>query len=275
MKDILFEIVENKRQEIALSKQQMPIEQLIKECKELTDTPRSARHALANSPTGIIAEFKRRSPSKGWIHESADVREIVDGYANAGASVCSILTDKRYFGGSLNDLRQARSTVDLPLLRKDFMIDPYQLYEARLAGADLVLLIASCLSIEECASLAHLAHQLGMEVLLEIHSKEELSHLNPHIDLLGVNNRNLGTFHTEIQTSFELAQEMEQRAHLLPQPPLLVSESGLSLPQTITQLQAVGFKGFLMGEAFMKEANPANALQQFMEKLTQSTPPLD
>ena len=217
---------------------------------------RSMRAALEGSDSGIIAEFKRKSPSKGWLHPGANVREVLPAYEKNGASACSVLTDSHFFGGSLGDLANARKVVDLPLLRKDFIISSYQLYQARAMGADAVLLIAACLTPEECLSLAETAHVLSLEVLLEIHSESELDHLNPYVDMIGVNNRNLGSFHTDVENSFRLAEK-------LPKEILKVSESGISDPILIGRLRKAGYKGFLIGETFMKEENPGDALASF------------
>lgn len=219
------------------------------------------RQSLASSATGIIAEFKRKSPSKGWLHPGAKVQDVLPFYAEEGASACSILTDGDFFGGSLSDLQQARRLVNIPLLRKDFIVDPYQLYQARVMGADAVLLIAACLSKEECAQLAATAHSLQLEVLLEVHSAEELDHVNADIDMLGVNNRHLGTFDTDVKHSFTLIDQLKGYA------PLLVSESGISQAETVKQLRAAGFRGFLIGETFMKTTQPGETLRNFIEAL--------
>ena len=188
------------------------------------------------------------------------MREVLPAYELAGASACSVLTDSLFFGGSLGDLATARKVVDLPLLRKDFIINSYQLYQARVMGADAVLLIAACLTPAECLSLAETAHSLQLEVLLEVHSQQELDHLNPHVDMVGVNNRNLGSFHTDVENSFRLAE-------LLPKEVLTVSESGIADPQLIARLRKVGYRGFLIGETFMKEADPGLTLTHFKEAI--------
>ena len=213
MKDILSEIIAHKRIEIELQKQAVSLEKLQEEVAAMmqkdattgtsvTIPVRSMKQALASSPTGIIAEFKRRSPSKGWIHEAARAEEIPAAYETAGASAISILTDEKFFGGSLQDICMARPLVGIPILRKDFIIDEYQLLQARNVGADAVLLIAACLTQEECATLTARAHILGLEVLLEIHTFSELAYINEDVDMVGVNNRNLGTFVTDVENSF-------------------------------------------------------------------------
>ena len=266
MKDILSEIIANKRFEVDLQKQAISIEQLQEGISE-SPTLRSMKQALASSASGIIAEFKRRSPSKGWIQEEACPEEIVPSYAAAGASALSILTDEKFFGGSLKDIRAARPLVEIPILRKDFIIDEYQLYShnyfeivAKIVGADAVLLIAAALELEKCNELAEKAHELGLEVLLEIHSSEELAYINKGIDMVGINNRNLGTFFTDVENSFRLVGQ-------LPQDAVLVSESGISDPEIVKRLRAAGFRGFLIGETFMKTQRPGETLQNFLQAI--------
>lgn len=254
--DILQTIVAHKRVEIARQQETLSLDQLMRQ----VGTPgqsKSLKQSLEHSATGIIAEFKRRSPSKGWIAPNADPAIVVPGYERAGAAGISVLTDLEFFGGSLEDLETVRPLTRLPILRKDFVIDPYQLFQAKLAGADTVLLIAAALTPDECNELARVAHQLNLEVLLEIHAEKELDYLNEHVDLIGVNNRNLGTFHTDVQNSFRLARK-------LPEELLWVSESGISQPDTIRELRDAGFRGFLVGERFMKNNDPALALSDFL-----------
>lgn len=260
MKDILSEIIANKRFEVDLQKQSISLEQL-QNSLETTVKQRSLKEALKSSSSGIIAEFKRRSPSKGWINRKAQAEDIVPGYANAGASAVSILTDEKFFGGNLKDIKAARPLIDIPILRKDFIVDEYQLYQAKIIGADAVLLIAAALKKEELHALAAKAHELGLEVLLEIHSVEELKYINANMDVIGINNRNLGTFFTDVENSFRLAEQ-------LPSDAVLVSESGISDPATVKRLQKAGFKGFLIGENFMKTGNPELALKSFIEDLS-------
>ena len=257
MKDILQDIIANKRIEVERQKQAVRLQTLLSLGGErLERTTCSMRASLAASPAGIIAEFKRKSPSKGWLHRNADIADVVPAYEKAGASACSVLTDYQFFGGSLGDLCQARKQTNLPLLRKDFIIDEYQRYQSRIMGADAVLLIAE------------LAHTLQLETLLEIHSEEELDHLNPHIDMLGVNNRNLGTFHTDAANSFRLAAKMRTASREKDLAPLLVSESGISDPVTVSGLRGAGFRGFLIGETFMKTERPGETLSEFIGGLS-------
>ena len=244
-KDILQEIVEHKRKEL-----------------ELWKAPKtSLREALLQSETGIIAEFKRKSPSKGWIKEDGRADIIPLSYQQNGAAAISILTDEHYFGGHDDFIRAARqSGVTIPILYKNFVVDEFQLYEAALCGASAVLLIAACLTIERCAELMHIAHSLGLEVLLEMHDEAELKYAELQPDLCGINNRNLGSFVTEVQNSFRLAE-------LLPKDAVKVSESGISTPDTVRALRQAGFRGFLIGENFMKTPDPGLALQQFVSQL--------
>ena len=258
MKDILEEILIRKRAEVEQAKRRTPLRAL-KEVRHTTPC-RSMREALLQSPSGIIAEFKRKSPSKGWIRPDGQAAVIPAAYAGAGAAALSILTDEPYFGGQLGFISQARPMTHCPILRKDFIIDEYQLHEARIAGADAVLLIAAALPLDECGQLMRQAHELGLEVLLEIHSEDELPYAALRPDMLGVNNRHLGTFHTDVENSFRIAS-------LLPRDQLLVSESGISSPATVRALREAGFRGFLIGEAFMRQPDPAAALRGFIREV--------
>ena len=263
MKDILEEIVAHKRIEVAEQKEQMPPRKLYAEVEQMMAegvTKRSLSQALAQDDFGIIAEFKRKSPSKGWIKEDGKPEVIPPSYEKAGAAALSILTDEKYFGGSMDFVRKARPLVDLPILRKDFIIDEYQLFQARHIGADAVLLIAADLGKQEVRSLTALAHELGLEILLELHAEHELDYAEIDVDAVGVNNRNLGTFVTDVQNSFRLAAR-------LPQDKVLVSESGISHPETIRLLREAGYRGFLIGETFMKTDDPGQALTDFISKL--------
>ncbi|MDR0745511.1 MAG: indole-3-glycerol phosphate synthase TrpC [Mediterranea sp.] len=261
--DILSEIIENKRFEVDFQKRSIPQEELQDRIEAKFHDPVSMRESLARSTSGIIAEFKRRSPSKGWIKQDARIEDIIPAYKKAGASALSILTDEKFFGGTLMDLRTARPLVDIPILRKDFIIDEYQLYQAKIVGADAVLLIAAALEKEKCRELTEKAHQIGLEVLLEIHSESELVYITPETDMVGINNRNLGTFYTNVHNSFRLAE-------LLPQNTLPVSESGISDPDTVRQLRRHGFRGFLIGEAWMQTVDPGETLSTFIHQLKSS-----
>lgn len=263
-KDILQEIITYKRIEVARQKEQLPPSSLYKRVEAIGTRPHlSMRQALAQSASGIIAEFKRKSPSKGWIKADGRPDVIPASYAKNGAAALSILTDEHYFGGNMDFIRIARDTVIQPILRKDFIIDEYQLFQAKEIGADAVLLIAAGLSKADCNQLAQTAHQLELETLLEIHSEAELEYVGENIDMVGVNNRNLGTFHTDVQNSFRLAGK-------LPQEYLLVSESGISNPQTVLELREAGFRGFLIGETFMRNADPGKALADFIAQIAPS-----
>ena len=255
--DILEQIVANKRRELSAAGDRVS-----------SPSPavpvRSLKKALTESETGIIAEFKRKSPSRGWIHADAVPEDVVPAYAAAGAAALSVLTDENYFGGSLDFISRVRPLVDIPILRKDFIIDVRQLQEARDAGADAVLLIAACLSREECAALLEEAHRLGLEVLLEIHGEEELDYVTPDVDVVGVNNRHLGTFVTDVATSFSMAPLLRSRVG---DSRPFISESGISDPLTVRRLREEGFRGFLMGENFMKRSSPGSALAEFINAL--------
>jgi indole-3-glycerol phosphate synthase len=257
--NILDTIIASKKVEVASRKLSTPILALEK-APAFSRKCLSMKQSLLNSESGIISEFKRKSPSLGWIHQNADVIDVTAGYSTAGACGISILTDLEFFGGTPMDVMAARPFITCPVLRKDFVIDEYQLYEAKAMGADVILLIAAALTVEQTLELATKAHQLGLEVLLEVHNAEEIHHANEFVDLMGVNNRNLKTFEQNIQTSFDLAD-------LIPDKFVKVSESGISKTETIKELRNVGYKGFLMGESFMKEENPSEALSKFLNGL--------
>ena len=243
--DILEEIIITKQQELERMRQKKV----------------SMREALLTSPTGIIAEFKRRSPSKGWIKEEGKACGIPLSYQQNGAAALSILTDKQYFGGHDRFIMEARQAgVTIPVLYKNFVIDEMQLYEALLCGASAVLLIAACLTKEKLRTLLTKAHELGLEVLLEMHDERELEYAELNPDLCGINNRHLGSFITDVETSYRLAEKLPREA-------VKVSESGISNPQTVRELREAGFRGFLIGETFMREPQPGQALKEFIAKI--------
>lgn len=257
---ILDQIIASKKREVALKKSIIPIKQLEESVLFERKTSSLVQH-LSNSSSGIIAEHKRRSPSKSIINHSDAVEDIVKGYENGGASGISILTDNQYFGGSLDDLILARATTHLPLLRKDFMVDEYQIIEAKAFGADVILLIAAVLTREEVKTLSELAKSLQLEVLLEIHNQEELDKsIMPSLDLIGVNNRNLKTFEVNLDYSKQLAEQ-------IPNDFIRISESGIDSTEEILELKEYGFKGFLMGEYFMKSENPEREMNEFIKKI--------
>jgi len=258
--DILEQIIAAKRLE--LPKIQAAIQALSDDDLARLHAPKpSLRQALLDSPTGIIAEFKRRSPSKGWIKEDGRADVIPLSYQQNGATALSILTDEQYFGGHNDYIRQARkSGVTLPVLYKNFIIDEAQLYAAAACGASAVLLIAACLTKAQCQALLQKAHELRLEVLLEMHSEAELEYAALNPDVCGINNRNLGSFVTDVENSFRLAE-------LLPKDAVKVSESGISNPDTVRSLRQAGFSGFLIGENFMKTDNPGIALNEFISKI--------
>lgn len=261
--DILEEIVAHKREEIAERSRYVPIQQFIGDVQKMVDAgkPASMREALMNSQTGIIAEFKRKSPSKGWIHQDAKPEDVTPLYQENGASALSILTDTKYFGGYDEYIQRTRAAgVTIPILYKNFIITDYQLFQARYCGASAVLLIAACLSKDECRHLQDMAHSLGLETLLEMHNERDFEYAEVEPDMYGINNRNLGTFVTDVNNSFRLAER-------LPKGVCKVSESGIGNPDTVKELRKVGFRGFLMGEHFMKEKNPGLELKRFIEEL--------
>jgi indole-3-glycerol phosphate synthase len=262
MADILQEIVAHKRLEVERFKTELSEREIHRRVEPLLDfSVASMSTALQASDSGIIAEFKRKSPSKGWIKEEGEADIIPLSYQQNGASALSILTDEKYFGGSDEFISIARrSGVNIPVLYKNFVIDEYQLFQARLCGASAILLIAADLSLAECRSLLHTAHELGLEVLLEMHSESELDYAALEPDMCGINNRNLGSFITDVENSFRMAE-------LLPKEAVKVSESGISNPDTVKRLRQVGFRGFLIGENFMKTPNPGASLSDFISQL--------
>ncbi len=257
--NILDKIVARKKEEVASAK-------AITSIKALEFFPAFKRETYSlksfltdPNKSGIIAEFKRKSPSKGIINDKVTVEEVTTGYAKAGASALSVLTDHDFFMGHEDDVIAARKVNDIPILRKDFMVDEYQIVEAKAIGADIVLLIAACLTPEEILIFAKLAKSLGLSTLLEVHNREELDRsLNPYLDVVGVNNRNLKDFSVSIETSISLSE-------VIPSDFLKISESAISDTETIKLLKSHGFNGFLIGENFMRTANPGLAMQEFVK----------
>lgn len=257
---ILDQIIASKTREVLLKKSIVSVAQL-ENADLFSKKTMSLSKSIVNSPFGIIAEHKRRSPSKATINNSLSVEDVVKGYENADASGISVLTDTHYFGGSLEDLLLARASVQIPLLRKEFIVDEYQLLEAKAFGADAILLIAAVLSQQEIKQLSEFAQSLGLEVLLEVHNLEELEKsIMPSLDLIGVNNRNLNTFEVSLQTSIDLAEH-------IPNDFVKISESGITVPEDIKLLRNHRYQGFLIGENFMKTDNPGQILQQFINQL--------
>ena len=258
--NILDRIVADKRIEVDFRKSLIPVKQLEKSILFERQTVSLAKN-LRESETGIIAEHKRRSPSKSVINQTSSVWDVAKGYEKAGACGMSVLTDGKYFGGSLDDLLTARASVQMPLLRKEFIVDEYQLLEAKAYGADVCLLIAACLTRNEIEHLSKFAKSLGLDVLLEVHNLEELEKsLMPSLDMLGVNNRNLKTFEVSLETSKSLSEK-------IPNEFVKVSESGISSVEAIKELKPFGYQGFLIGENFMKTEDPAKSAIEFIEKL--------
>ncbi|MEO6549112.1 MAG: indole-3-glycerol phosphate synthase TrpC [Ferruginibacter sp.] len=257
--NILDKIIAHKTIEVAAAKTEVSVKDLMQ--REFFNRPVfSLKQSLQNeTKTGIIAEFKRRSPSKGIINDTADIVEVTIGYTLHGASCLSVLTDEIFFGGSANDLIKARVN-QVPILRKDFIIDEYQLIEAKAMGADVILLIAACLTPERVKELAVFAKKLHLEVLLEIHNEEELSHICDEIEIVGVNNRDLKTFTVDINRSIELGKK-------IPANKIKIAESGINDVETICTFRRAGFKGFLIGENFMKQPQPTIAFAGFVAQL--------
>ncbi|WP_452227905.1 MULTISPECIES: indole-3-glycerol phosphate synthase TrpC [unclassified Lacinutrix] len=258
--DILTKITNDKRIEVNLRKQLIPVQQLEQSILFERQTISLAQN-LRNSTTGIIAEHKRRSPSKQVINHDLNVFDVAKGYEDAGVCGMSVLTDGKYFGGSLDDLLTARASCNLPLLRKEFIIDTYQILEAKAYGADVILLIAAILTREEIKQFSEFAKSLSLDVLLEVHNEEELQKsMMPSLDMLGVNNRNLKTFEVSLEISKLLSEQ-------IPNDFVKVSESGISAVEAIKELQPYGYKGFLIGENFMKTENAGESAKRFIEEL--------
>ena len=260
--NILDQIIEHKYKEVAWRKELVPIE-VLKKSKYFNRSTISLKSKL-QSEAGIIAEFKRKSPSKGIIRAKAEVTTITKAYELAGASACSILTDEQYFDGKDQDILNVRDLLNISILRKEFIIDPYQIVEAKSIGADLILLIAECLTHDQVNEFTKQAHDVGLEVLMELHFPEELEKWNPDIDLLGINNRNLKSFETGIHRSLEIAPS-------LPKESIWVSESGLQGSAELRALMEVGYRGFLIGETFMKADEPGAVCANFVTDLKKQT----
>ncbi len=258
--DILEKILAQKHKEVSERKSLYPIKLLERSTFFESPTVSFKKYLLREDKLGIIAEFKRKSPSKGMINKYADVERTSIGYMQAGASALSVLTDSEFFGGKNEDLTTARKFNYCPILRKDFIIDEYQIVEAKSIGADVVLLLANVLSVSQIKQFAQFAKSLGLEVLLEIRDKEELQSVNEFVDAVGVNNRNLKDFSVNTSQSFDLA-------NLIPSEFVKVSESGIDSVKTIIDLKDAGFRGFLMGEAFMKNSRPEIACANFIKEV--------
>jgi indole-3-glycerol phosphate synthase len=256
VKNILEIIVESKHLEVMNLKENFDLnffensDNYKRKCYSLKE------FLLDKTKNSIISEFKRKSPSKGVINDQSSVEDVVKAYQDADVSAVSVLTDKDYFGGSEEDLIRARAILDLPILRKDFIIDQFQIHQSKYLGADVILLIAAILTKEQIEDFTNLAHKLGLSVILELHDQAEIEKIYPKVDVIGINNRNLGTFKVDIQNSVEMMT-------LLPKNALLISESGISDVKSIKMLQKIGFKGFLIGENFMKSDDPAKAVVEF------------
>ncbi|CAL2103587.1 Indole-3-glycerol phosphate synthase [Tenacibaculum sp. 190130A14a] len=259
---ILDKIIAFKKQEIAKIKAEIPVKKLIESPHFKKDTISLKKSLLEPYSTGIIAEFKRQSPSKGVINDKATISDVTNGYLDANVAAQSILTDTSFFGGTMADLMEARSiNTTKPILRKDFIVDGFQVVEAKAIGADVVLLIATCLDAVQLKNYGQLATDLGLEVLYEVHSQEDLDKIGDLDNkIIGINNRNLKTFEVDLEHSMNLASQIPDTA-------LKVSESGISDPRIITGLKEHGFQGFLIGENFMKTENPGEACKEFIEQI--------
>lgn len=258
MKTILEIIIDRKFREVAETKKHYSIERL-KNNEMFERTCYNFADAIRKN-SGVIAEFKRKSPSKGLINKDAKLSDVVSGYQSAGASAISVLTDTFFFGGTSNDLKLARELVQIPILRKDFIVEEFQIVEAKAMGADVVLLIAAALETSRCQDLAAFAKSIGMNVFLEVHAEEELVYFNDDVDVIGINNRNLKTFTVDVEQSKRLSK-------MLPEDMVKVAESGISDPQVVKDFKKAGFEGFLIGENFMKEDHPADACRGFIEAI--------
>jgi len=257
--NILDQIIQQKRSEVEDRKKKVSISELEKGVYFDRGTLSLKESLEKRNRTGIIAEFKRRSPSKGVINDKADIIDVTTAYFESGASALSVLTDKNFFGGSDEDLVEARIN-QIPILRKDFIINEYQVTEAKSIGADVILLIAACLSPKEVKRLATFAKSLGLEVLLELHDERELEHICDETELIGINNRNLKTFEVNIEQSLIMGQK-------IPGDKIKIAESGIRSVDDIMMFKENGFKGFLIGELFMKEADPTIAFAEFVNAL--------
>lgn len=257
--NILEKIAATKRREVAAMKKLIPFEQLREQVSDVSREVISMRGSILNHEVGIIAEHKRRSPSRGEISPMSEVGEIAESYVKNGAAAMSVLTDTPYFGGALTDLAVARvAAPSLPLLRKEFIVDEYQIYQARIFGADAILLIAAMISGEEIRQLNDMAHELGMQTLVEIHSLSELKSVPHDADMVGVNNRDLTSFSTDISNSALLVDR-------LPSGIVKIAESGIKTPEDVKRLKTIGFDGFLIGEAFMSTLDPGGTLRKFID----------
>ena len=259
---ILDKIIEFKKKEIAKIKADVPVKKLVESPLFKREVISLKKSLLEVGSTGIIAEFKRQSPSKGIINDTATIAEVTNGYLDANIAAQSILTDTSFFGGTMADLMEARIiNQQKPILRKDFIVDGFQIVEAKAIGADVILLIASCLTSEELKNYGNLATDLGMEVLYEVHSQQDLDKINDLDNkIIGINNRNLKTFKVDLDNSIKLADQ-------IPDTSVKISESGISDPRIIMGLKEYGFQGFLIGENFMKEENPGEACQNFINHI--------
>ncbi len=257
----LEKIIDFKRQEVLKLKRDIPLDSLVKSPSFKRQTHSLKKALTSEGSKGIIAEFKRQSPSKGIINKEADIKQVTGAYLSAGASAQSILTDTAFFGGSIMDLIEARTVnSNVPILRKDFIVDAFQIVESKAIGADAILLIAACLTAKELKQFSGLASDLGLEVLYEVHDRSDLDKLDISQGLIGINNRDLKTFKVDLENSIQMVKE-------LPSSTVKVAESGISDPKIVTGLRQYGFEGFLIGEQFMKSNDPGGACKDFIDQL--------
>ncbi|HPT22902.1 MAG TPA: indole-3-glycerol phosphate synthase TrpC [Bacteroidales bacterium] len=260
MKTILSEIIDYKKREVLERKKHVPLDSLMKSLDRPVRKYSLCEALKEKENSGIIAEYKSKSPSSGVINNLSGVAEVTRGYITAGATALSILTDSHFFGGSLENLRIARMNNTCPILEKDFIVNEYQIYEANAMGADVILLIASVLSCSQVESMSKLCKDLGMESILEIHSRDEIDHVCPSVNIVGINNRDLRTFEVNITNSIEIARYLSNSI-------LKISESGIKSPEDVKKLSKAGFSGFLIGSSFMKSQDPAESCRKFISEL--------
>jgi indole-3-glycerol phosphate synthase len=260
MSNILKEIIDHKRTEVNERKALYPIKLLEQSIFFKSPGVSLKRYLLREDKAGIIAEIKRKSPSKGIINNYINIEKVAVGYMQAGASALSVLTDTKFFGGKNEDLTTARKFNYCPILRKDFIVDEYQIIEAKSIGADAILLLGNVLTKEEIKQFTLTAHALGLEVLLELRDEKEIDSINEHIELVGINNRNLVDFKVDLEQSFKLAK-------LLPSQVIKIAESGIDSAKTIIELKTAGFRGFLIGETFMRSSRPEEACAALIKEV--------
>lgn len=257
--NILDQIVQYKKEVVGQKKREVPLSGLFDSPFYHRSSISYVQHVRNNAGNGIISEFKRRSPSKGWINQAADANKVIPAYEQAGASALSILTDNHFFGGSEKDILDVRSHIQIPILRKEFIIDTYQIHESKSIGADIILLIAAILEKKQVVDFSQMAHELGLEVILEIHDEHELDHYCNEVAMVGINNRNLKSFDVDVDRSMRMI-------NALPAEAFKIAESGITEPDQLKRFRECGFEGFLIGERFMRSSDPGYELQKFIQQ---------